>query len=594
MSFDFHRGAAEHEPAWEDLQVALQRWVLAHGGSAQLTRIAGWASLADAQGHAALDLCAGSPGLEALDADAIAALRAQPLVGDGQATTAFVIDAAGRFFLWRNHAREVAIAAQVHARAAPLQLPQPQPEDVDILFQGRREPAIEAQRAAVAGLPLQRIGVLTGGPGTGKTTTVLRVLAMAQRLRACIGQAPARIAIAAPTGKAAQRLVQALREGKRALQAGAHALPEDWHALLATIPDAQATTVHRLLGYRPWDGRHARDAQSPLDADIVVIDEASMLDLAQLHALLQALPAQAQLLLVGDADQLTSVGTGTVLMDLVAAFAGSARLQRLTHVFRSAQAPLLTRAVQAARTGDAPALHAALADGGDELRMNPVADMPGLLARLHAWADMLAALPLRGNPGAPADAARALAALDALASHQLLTALREGDFGSDACNARIEQRLRLRWELPAEQPWFPGRALMVTRNDPANGLFNGDVGVCLDDGGGGVRVWFETSSRDGARHARSLPPAALPEHAGAFAATIHKSQGSEYAQVALLLPPDPAHRILSRQLLYTGLSRARQSVQLWATPAATDAALAHLVARVGGLRERLLAVAGGA
>lgn len=589
MNFDFRRMHAPRDEAWGELQVAVQRWVLAHGGNPELARLAAWASLADAQAHAALDLRAGLDELAPMAADAIDALRGQPMVGDGEAPSAFVLDRAGRLFLWRNHAREAAIATAVRARVTAATELVPDEADLDALFHGDNSAAVQAQRAAVAGVPGRSIGVLTGGPGTGKTTTVLRVLAMAQRQQQLAGEPPARIAIAAPTGKAAQRLVQALRDGKRALAANA-ALPAHWLPLLEAIPDAEAMTVHRLLGFQPWDGRFARGPGAPLEADIVVVDEASMLDLAQLHALLAALRPDARLLLLGDADQLTSVGTGTVLMDLVAALEGRPCLHRLTHVFRSARAPMLSAAVQAARTGDGRALREA-ADGA-EFALQPCADARALHARLDAWADALAALPLHGQPDARGDAAQALDALQALASRQLLTALRTDAFGSEACNVRIEERLRLHWDVPADASWYPGRAVMVVRNDPQSGLFNGDVGICLDDGEGQVRVWFEAAARDGQRHARSLPPAALPEHVGAFAVTIHKSQGSEFGHVAVLLPPDPGHRILSRQLLYTGLSRASGSAELWATSDAVDAALERVVTRVGGLRERLQAPTG--
>jgi exodeoxyribonuclease V alpha subunit len=185
----------------------------------------------------------------------------------------------------------------------------------------------------------------------------------------------------------------------------------------------------------------------------------------------------------------------------------------------------------------------------------------------------------------------ALAALHALGGRQLLCALREGEFGALAINALVEQRLKRRWGVAADRQWYPGRAVLITRNDYANRLFNGDVGLCLADADGRLRVWFESAGSDGQPGARSFSPGALPAHEGAFAITIHKSQGSEYARVALLLPPDPTHRILSRQLLYTGVSRARRVVELWAGEATLHAALARPIRRAGGLADRLAGAA---
>jgi exodeoxyribonuclease V alpha subunit len=181
----------------------------------------------------------------------------------------------------------------------------------------------------------------------------------------------------------------------------------------------------------------------------------------------------------------------------------------------------------------------------------------------------------------------AVHALHALAQRQLLCALREDGFGALAINGWIEQRLKRAWDVPEERVWYPGRAVLVTRNDYASRLYNGDVGLCLADASGALRVWFETITADGQPSARSFAPGTLPAHEGAFAITIHKAQGSEYDTAAVLLPPDPANRILSRQLLYTGLSRARRAVELWAGEEALQAALARPIVRAGGLADRL-------
>ncbi len=598
--FDFQRIRGElAEEAWGPLQRALHRWVIAHGGSPLLARTAAWASLADAHADAALPLrgaLAGLHGAPVLEDDEISALRNEAMVAEassgsdaGEAPTAFVIDDKARFYLWRNFARERVIARRLRERRAMpgLFAGNTKEADIDTLFDAAGAGDDSAQRAAVRQLSDRRFAVLTGGPGTGKTTTVLRMLLMAQRQRQRAGLPPARIAIAATTGKAAQRLLASLRSGQQALHARfAKAADPAWRSLLERLPTAEAQTLHRLLGYRPHDGRFSRGRDAPLDADIVVVDEASMLDLALLDALLAAMPAHAQLLLVGDADQLTSIGTGSVLLDLVAAMEDSPDLVRLQHGFR-AQSPQLPDLLAAVRAGDAAGFTASL-DGAATI-WHQVDTPEQLQLRLHEWAARLAELPTLRD-GRACDAADALLALDALASRQLLCALREGEFGALHANVVIERELIQHWRRPWGASWYPGRAVMVVRNDYGAGLYNGDVGVCLADADGDLRVWFESSGGvDGVRSARAVAPASLPAHEAAFAVTVHKSQGSEYGQVAVLLPPEAQHRVLSRQLLYTGLSRARHGAELWGSQAGMATALATPVTRVGGLREHAIA-----
>ena len=542
---------------------ALARWVLGHGGSEQLAVLAGRAAVAE---------LAGDTALAPLDPAVRTALRREPLVGDGSAPSSFVLDADGRFYLWRNHQHEGDVAAAIAARragAAPLPLAD---ELLSALFPGGNPAFDGAQRAAVSGVGGRRFFVLTGGPGTGKTTTVLRMLLRLQR----DGVAGEGIAVAAPTGKAAQRLVQSLREESGRLR---EHLSTDWQPALDALPTTEALTVHRLLGWSPALNAYRRGPESPIEAGIVVVDEASMLDLSQLRALLLALREDAVLVLVGDADQLNPVGAGSVLMDLVAVqeAQGAADLVRLHHSFRADAA--LQPVNAAVREGDGEAFAAALAAAGDRASLRTVETAAAVAREARHWADGLA------EPGPPAGADTATdasAALRKLADRQLLCALRDGPYGADALNAAIESHLRLRWQVPADTAWYPGRVVMITRNHYGAGLFNGDLGLCLRDGEGRLQVWFESEAG-----ARAFAPGALPAHDPAWAITIHKSQGSEYGHVAVLLPPDPEHRILSRQLLYTGLSRAKRSVEVWGPQASLDAALARAVRRAGGLRERL-------
>jgi len=601
-AYSFRRAAGELAiEAWRPLDRALYRWVVDHGGDDVLAATAAWTSFADGQGDTALPLAENRHGMAALSAEQIASLRASPFVATqaAQGVRPFVLDAGDRFYLHRNHADETAAAARIRERHAASVANEADDArldvDLDALFHGDVSEAVAAQRAAVRAVAGKRLFVLTGGPGTGKTTTVLRMLLMLQRR----ASSPLSIRIAAPTGKAAQRLVQALRDGKARLRAHASApLPREWSALLDAVPDSEALTVHRLLGYEPWRNAFRRNPRDPIAADVVVVDEASMVDLAMLRSLLGAVRPEATLILVGDADQLTSVATGSVLANLVAALEADPRgdLVRLVHSFRAERE--LVALNEAVRAGDVEALSAALAASNGRAVHHAVVDERALRERVARWAQALAAedamrvvLPVADSgarlaDGSPKDSvhhAPVRAALAALGERQLLCALRETPFGSVAVNAAIEAQLRRAWDVDAQAEWYPGRAVIVTRNDYAAGLFNGDVGLCLADVEGNLRVWFEGANAG----VRSVAPHALPPHESAFAITIHKAQGSEYRRAAVLLPPDAEHRILSRQLLYTGVSRAKQAVEIWSAPDALQAALSTEVRRNGGLRERI-------
>jgi len=591
------RSAIAWPDPWRPADRLLAQWVLAHGGSEALARWAGALGAAEGEGHAALALDDGARfGVDPSTRDA---LDAPGWVGDGTTMTPFVREGDARLFLWRYWRAEQAVADAVATLAATPPTIGP-PGDaaaeeapgaaaVDTLFGTGDDRRDAAQREAVRRCGEARLFVLTGGPGTGKTTTVLRMLLARQRR---LGR-PLRVAVAAPTGKAAQRLVDALRAGLADLASALARVDnhDRWADVLDAFAMPAASTVHRLLGYHPTRHRYTRDARQPIDAELVVIDEASMLDLEAFAALLDALPAQAALWLVGDADQLSPVGPGSALQDLVQALdrQPGAPMQRLVHSFRAESH--LVALNQALRNGDAMATRAALrADAA--IQHAPLADEHALEAALRAWALALAGEAHTAPLPAGSDAAREAAAraLRSLTSRQWLCATREGPRGSVAVNARLDALLRRRLDRSAHHPRdtggidspYAGQRLLITRNDIGNGLFNGDVGLCLADADGRLRVWF-----DGSDGPHALPPGALPAHEPAWALTVHKSQGSEYAQVAVLLPSDPMHRVLSRELLYTAASRAKRALTLHGDDAVIDACLAMPVRRSGGLHARL-------
>lgn len=607
--YHFHPLPIDADPpeVWRAIDRAVARWIGIHGGSPLLAKVAGWVSLAEGHGDSALPLAgpdAARHGMPALDEAALAALRAEPLVrvigadDVGARGDAPLVIEHGQVYLRRNFLHEVAVAQHLVARRAAAVPAAPVPAaDLDRLFAGVDDASVQAQRAAVAGVPGRRLFVLTGGPGTGKTTTVLRMLlGLSREHQAVTGRLP-QLRIATPTGKAAQRLAESLREGAERLQGGAQPLGQAWTAHMDAVLAADAATVHRLLGSRGRHGGHAFHAGETLPADIVVVDEASMLDLGLLRALLAALREDAVLVLVGDADQLTSVGTGSVMMDVVQALeaGGAGDIVRLSHCFRADGA--LVPINEAVRTGDAAAFDAAL--GAAEVHAVP--DSAALHRRLAAWTRRLqAAMAAAGiaTPVASDDAAGLTARLGVLRGQQLLCALREGPFGATQAAEWISSRLRA-WDALAswsDGAWYPGRCVMVTRNDHAARLFNGDVGVCVlvenGDGPPFLQVAFERAPDPSTAHGegggvRLFDPNTLPPHEDAFALTVHKSQGSEYRHVAVLLPPDPRSPLLVRQMLYTGLSRARTSLELWAMMDVAAKALTTPLSRYGRLAERM-------
>lgn len=613
--------------AWRDLDRAVWRWIIAHGGDEETAAAAAWASHAEGQGHSALLMTQLDEGGRQLISEAQKqALKRSAMVADAQAdpqgtaSEAFanklqscplVLD-GDYLYLLRNYRAEVDVANALRSRSTATSDPRCPltDDDLRLLFNGSWSDSEERQRAAVRQVLGRRLMVLTGGPGTGKTTTVLRMLLALSREHQAVRGHPPQLRIAAPTGKAAQRLAESLRSGAHRLRGGgdsAQPLDAAWEPHLEAVLKADAATLHRLLGSRGARGGFTFHAGEPLPADIVVVDEASMLDLSMLRALLAALHEHAVLVLVGDADQLTSVGTGSVLFDIVQALESGAQegLVRLTHCFRADLS--LVPINEAVRSGNeqafteavtAAAVKSAVAER-PVAALHTVADAASLRRRLVAWAKDLQRLledVAVDKPLTRTDHEELSKRLDVLRRQQLLCALREGPFGSVQAAEAIATQLRAGERLaPWSGRWYPGRVVMITRNDHAVRLYNGDVGICVpinvDDGSSLLQVAFElppdasgvAASSNGVR---LFDPSTLPPHEDAFALTVHKSQGSEYDRVAVLLPPEVESPLLTRQTLYTGLSRARKSLELWSVEASTKKAISSVLRRNGQLAAR--------
>ena len=474
-----------------------------------------------------------------------------------------------RLYLRRAWLAEQRILASLAARIAePPEVPVDLASRLEELFPALPAGRVDWQRRACELAARSRFTVITGGPGTGKTTTVARLLALLAADARARG-ATLRAHFAAPTGKAASRLGQSI--GARLQE-----LPE---ALGADLP-AEATTLHKLLGLRGGD----RDgATAPLASDLVIVDEASMIDLEMMARLLDAVPNSARLVLLGDKDQLASVEAGAVLAQLCERPQLAAQIVTLRHSHRFAEDSGIGRWARTVNAADAADLRAAWqecpvwAPGSTAaVARLRVAGVPDAIftSRLRAgwslWLKRLGRVLASGRDCDDADAAALLAEFGAF---QVLAALRAGPWGAVALNPVIQRALG----FPRE-PWFAGRPVMVTHNDYSLRLMNGDVGLCLPRDGA-LRVVF----RDAQGALRWVSPSRLESVETVFAMTVHKSQGSEFSEVLLVLP-DQIAPVLTRELLYTGITRAMQRLTLLVpSQAVLLQALAARVRRSGGL-----------
>ena len=499
-------------------------------------------------------------------------LAASPVVaGPGtEERRPLVLDRHGRLYLERFWTAESDTAAGILGLAtAAVSEPAGLAPALDRLFPESAFPD-DRPRAAARAAVRHRLCVVSGGPGTGKTTTVASVVALLVEL----GLAdPARIALAAPTGKAAARLQEAVRERCDG-------------DLLAAVPQleafpAEASTVHRLL---------ARAGGGPLRVNALVLDEASMVDLTLMARVLAALPGGARLVLLGDASQLASVQPGSVFADLCRAGSEGASplascVTELVHNWRFRETGGIGRVAAATVAGDAGAVLAALQeaseDAGDIADLRPLAD-PAAFERL--------ATTLADERFAPSveDARRGAGPHDGAGTarpFQALCAHRVGPFGAERFNRIVERRLRARGLVPARDAFYPGRPILVIRNDARTGLSNGDTGVVVHDAGGGARVWFPELRDDGGGP-RLVSPARLPAHESFFALTVHRAQGSEYDEVAVVLGPTDS-RVATRELLYTAVTRARRRVVVHGSEESVAAAVGRVSERASGLPDAL-------
>ncbi|WP_374604263.1 exodeoxyribonuclease V subunit alpha [Niveibacterium sp.] len=589
-------GFAHHITRWAQRAGASEPAVALADAAARLV------SAATAEGHVCAHVDALPPPWQAMPPDKLhAALLATGVVADGASAepAPLFADGSGRLYLWRYHDYERRLASALHALAQPFAL-----ADADIarlraqldqLFPADAQRSAPDRQKVAAALALQGgLTVISGGPGTGKTHTVVGLLAALLTL-----QPDTRVALAAPTGKAAARMMDTLRRRTADLPS----------AIRERLP-TEAWTIHRLLGVTSEAGRFRHHRDNPLPIDALVVDEASMLDLALATRLVEAMPTGARLILLGDKDQLAAVEAGAVFAELSAGQRFSdrraAELATLAGCepdalsdIASGVAPLpdsvvwltesrrfradsgigrLAADINAGRGAEALAWVQAAAEESVGW-IDDAGEAPGsasLAAVLAGYAPYFDSL--QGTDGH--DPAALMRALDRF---RVLCALQAGPRGVMAINEFVAQRVRRLTTPASSSPWYRGRAVMILRNDYALRVFNGDIGLCVPGPDGELAVAFPDS--EGAW--RLLTPSRLPEHADAFAMTVHKSQGSEFERVHLLLPASAA-AVMTRELAYTAVTRAASAVEISGNGEIFIAACAQPTLRRSGLGRQLM------
>ncbi len=523
-----------------------------------------------------------------------AALSASDAVSDGSLPSPVVLSEENLYLhrMWQYECRVAEFFSRPQRVSAETEKLRPV---LDALF-GTEEPE-DWQKIAAAVAVSSRTAVISGGPGTGKTTTVARILAALVQSAAD----PLLIELAAPTGKAAARLTESLGEAIAQLDLT--------DAQRAMMPE-QAKTLHRLLGAQPDSRRLRHHQKNPLMSDVLIVDEASMVDLPMMAALIDALPENAMLILLGDKDQLASVEAGAVLGD-ICRFAESGytpqrrqALEAMTGCVLPDKSPahpvnvqdhlcLLRKSFRfdagsgigqlatAVNNGDVRETMAVLGGQRPDVRYVPLEDEDGyaqvLTDTMKAYLPFLSLVKQHADPAV---------VLDAFSQFRLLCALREGPFGVEGLNERIERLLHqqghIRRPLIHRHRAYHGKPVMISRNDSPLGLFNGDIGIMLTDENHELRVYFRLP--DGT--IRSIRPSRLPAHETAYVMTVHKSQGSEFAHTALVLPVQPSP-LVSRELLYTALTRAKQFLTIYSREECVKRAVKTPTQRYSGLSGRL-------
>lgn len=492
-----------------------------------------------------------------LDNDEISSLAGCRFVSDHSDTPLVMV--GKRLYLARYYHYENRLAVQL-SRLAKMSYPDvTMIPHLDLCFKVDTK-NIDWQRQAAINALSNGLCIISGGPGTGKTSTVVKIIGL---LLMHYG-IDTRIAVAAPTGKAAMRVRESIIKH-------IPGLPFD-HAVKNSIP-TEAQTLHRLLGVRRLSPRFIHNSDHPLPWDVIIVDEASMVDLALMSKLVDALHNDSRLILLGDRDQLASVETGAVLADCIKALPDNVVELRKTWRFNKD----IARFAAFVNNGDAEAAW----------KMVTADDVSAIEKQDRQWLTQAAERYARYMKRArQISAAEELASLlELFDEYQILCAVRHGPRGVNRINSQIEKYLSLQGYDCNNEEWYRGRPIIITRNDYHLDLYNGDIGICMPDpeNHGEPAIWFA----QGEGRFRSILPVRLPPHETVWAMTVHKSQGSEFKEVLVILPEEDSP-VLSRELLYTAITRARNRISILSDKTVCATAIFRKTTRCSGLAKRLM------
>lgn len=524
-------------------------------------------------------------------------LETHHAVGEGKPLQLF----ANKLYTTRMADYEQTLAQRFLAmQAMPITIDDQKLKALLTAYFGQSDHEIDWQKVACAIAATRGFCVLTGGPGTGKTTTVTKLLAILQSLYV---NAPLTIKLVAPTGKAAARLSESILGAKTQLKLEQH--------IKDLIPE-QAQTIHRLLGVIPHSNKYRYDQNNLLHLDVLIVDEASMVDLSLMAKLIHALPKHARLILLGDKDQLASVDTGSVMSDLCqglvfdeqpaysieqatrlnalcfnqqsrissqkSVFALADSIAFLQKSFRFNASSGIGQLAMSINNNDSKKLKQTIEKGYGDLHLYDLTgeNYQDLIERCAIqYSQYLTLLANKANPKQ---------VHHAFAQFQVLAAVKEGPYGVHVLNKRIEQALTTKNLINPIARYYDGLPIMITHNDYQLKLFNGDIGILIRDKNNQLKAVFI----DEQGTERAFYPARLPAHDKVYVMTIHKSQGSEFVHTTMILPPaQQASLGINRQLVYTGITRAKKIFELVAQPKVLNLAMHNGVTRGSGLTDRL-------
>ena len=532
-------------------------------------------------------------------------LRKSPVVGNPGEFCPLILDENNRLYLYRYWEYEKTLVELIHRRVKE------DAKDIDAsllkkslqrLYQEKSENDINWQKVAAMTAVIKRFCVITGGPGTGKTYTVAKILSLL--LEQARGE-KLRLFLCAPTGKAAAKLGESIKKAKQEINCN--------ETIKQALP-VQTYTIHRMLRTLPGSPYFGYDAENPLPADVVIVDEASMVDLALMSKLISSIPMTAGLILMGDRDQLASVEAGSVLGDIchrsnmeifsqqyaktIEAIAGE-KINTSIKLYGKGQGlhdsiVVLKKSLRFAGKSKIQQLSDAVNHGDWKSFLSMLKNNEGRGIQWEELKDssenhsMIAEKIIEGY-AEYLEAQDPYTALEQFNRFKLLCAMKVGRYGAYSFNRLAEEVLikkkLITMGMSNDYPWYRGRPVLITKNDYSLGLFNGDMGITMHDpkeGGSKLYVFFSGESGEVKRYS----PYRIKEHETAYAMTVHKSQGSEFDHVCLVFP-DKDYPVLTRELVYTGITRARQSVVLWGSESVLTAAVSRKIKRTSGLKDAL-------